>query len=194
VIVPDVDEFLRVTHQREHHRFADDFQRRKVLGVPQDDRRDAGKMGVLIASRRSAYARSPPLRRNKEIRRLEESIVNLLGLDETSDVDGSALLERCAAEVLFREDDEATLLVLVTLHELIPRHRLAFARADPFEPYRGLVRGVEHAEARSRIADSRVELDGNIDEPEREGAFPESSSHSDRACKGEAQVRGFEVS
>ena len=42
------------------------------------------------------------------------------------------------------------------------------------------------AELRARIADRSVQLDGNGDETERDGAFPKRSSHVGRLCKPDA--------
>src|SRR5258705_391961 len=80
------------------------------------------------------------LARNKEVRGFEESVVDLLGFDEVPDVDGPGFLERRGAEVFLRQDDEAALLVFVSLYQLIPRDRFSFTRADPFEPHRRLER------------------------------------------------------
>ena len=49
------------------------------------------------------------LGRHQIVRRLEEAIVDLVGLDEVDDVDGPGLLERRGLEVLLGEDDEMAL-------------------------------------------------------------------------------------
>jgi hypothetical protein len=56
-----IDELVGESHHREHDGVPDDLDRRQVLGVARDELRDPRAARLTIASRNSAYARSPPL-------------------------------------------------------------------------------------------------------------------------------------
>src|SRR5262249_60338951 len=98
-------------------------------------------------------------------------------LFRSDDVHRPRLVERGGPEIVFRQDDEAPLLVLVALDEIFPGDRLPIANADPLELDRGLVGRVQHPELRAMVANRRVQLDRNVDEAERNRTFPECSSH-----------------
>ena len=66
--------------------------------------------------------------------------------------------------------------VLVALDEIVPRDRLAVADAHALELHRRLVLRVQHAEMRPMIAHRRVQLDRNVDQTERDRAFPQCSA------------------
>ena len=125
------------------------------------------------ASRSSAYAWLRSLLRRQVVRRFEIAIVDLVGLDEVQDVDRAILAERGRLQVFLRQHDEAALLVLEALDEILPRDRFTFALADALVAHRRLVSRVQHAELGPVIADGGVQLDGNRDETERNGAFPD---------------------
>ena len=135
MILADVDELLGVSHQRQHHRVAGDFERRQVLRIAQHDGRDADQSRLLDRFAQQRIRALAAFRRHEVVRTLEEAIVDFLGLDETADVDRAALFEGGRAEIFLRQDDEAAFLVLIALDELLPGDRLSFARADTLEAH-----------------------------------------------------------
>ena len=116
-------------------------------------------------------------RRHQVVRRLEEPVVDLLGLHEVEDVDRPRFLDRGRLKIVFGDDEEAALLVLEALDEILPRHRMAVADAHALEAHRRFVFRMQHAEVRPMIANRRVQLDRDVDEAEGERALPESASH-----------------
>src|SRR5580765_303056 len=113
--------------------------------------------------------------------RFKVAVVDPLRIHERHDLDGLGLLERRRAEVFLAEDDEPALLVLVTLDEIVPRHRMTFLDAHAVHPYRRQIFLVQHPEARPMIADRAVHLDRDADETERERALPERTRHQWRS-------------
>jgi hypothetical protein len=106
---------------------------------------EAGLANRLAQQRVRALA---ALRWREVVGGLEESVVDLVALDEAADVDGARLFEGGRLKVFLRQDDEAALLVLVALDELFPGHRLAFAGAHALKLNRRLIGPVQHTEAR----------------------------------------------
>ena len=172
-----VDELVGEAHHRQHDRVLDHFDGRQVLRVAQDELGDADAARLADRLAQQRVRALAALGRHQVVRRLEEAIVDLVGLDEVDDVDGARLLERRRLEVLLRQDDEVALLVLVALDEVFPGDRMAVAHADALELHRRLVLRVQHAEARAVIAHRRVQLDRDVDEAERDRSFPERSCH-----------------
>jgi hypothetical protein len=115
------------------------------------------------------------------IRRFEETIVDLLGLDEVDDVDRPRLLDRRGLEVLLRQNDEMPFLIFVAFDEIVPRHRLPVPDTHPLELHRRLVLRVQHPEVRPRIAHRGMQLDRDVDEAERKRSLPERACHEFRS-------------
>ena len=99
--------------------------------------------------------------------------VDFLRVDEVEDVDGLRLVEGRGLEIIFGEDDKAALFVLVAFDEILPCDRLAFSLADALVAHRRFVLGVQQAEFRAVLARRTIELDRDIDEPERQRALPD---------------------
>ena len=88
-----------------------------------------------------------------------------------------SLFERDGLQVFLGQDDEAPFLVLVTLDEIFPRHRLPFALAHALVPHGRLVPRVQHAELRTVVANGGMQFDRDGHQPERNGAFPDCARH-----------------
>src|SRR5262245_2731932 len=73
--------------------------------------------------------------RRQVVRRFEEAIVDLIGLDEVDDVHRPGLVQRGSLEVLLRQHDEAAFFVLVAFDQIFPGHRLAVAHVHPLQPH-----------------------------------------------------------
>jgi hypothetical protein len=179
-------------HHGQHHGVAFHLEGGQMLRIAQDDRRDSDELRFADRLAQQGVGALAALGRRQVVRRLEEAIVDLFALDEVPDVDRAVLLQRRRFEVFLRQDDEAALLVLVALHQLVPRDRLALARADAFELDGGLVFGVKHPEAGTRVADRGVQLNRDVDETEGDRSFPQCSGHARWRCKqgarGQADV------
>ena len=144
-----VDQLLGVPHQRQHHGVANHFERGEVLRLAQHDGGDADAFGLPDGFAQERVGALAALGGNEVIGGLEEAIVDFVRLHEAADVDGPGLLERGRAEVFLGQDDEAALLVFVSLDQFFPRDGLALAGADTLELHRRLVVDVKHAEARA---------------------------------------------
>ena len=99
----------------------DHFDRGQMLRVAQDELRDADATRFADRLAQQRVRALAALGRDQVVGRLEEPIVDLVGLHEVDDVDGARLLERRRLEVFLGEDDEAALRVLVALDEIFPR-------------------------------------------------------------------------
>src|SRR5207237_4035110 len=93
------------------------------------------------------------------------------------DVHGPRFFDRRRLEIFLGEDDEASLLVLVALDEILPSHSVAIANAHALEPHGRLVFHMKHAEPRAVVPYGGVQLDRNVDEAERNRSLPKSSGH-----------------
>src|SRR5687768_3407847 len=102
-----------------------------MLHLAQDELRnpDAARLANRLAQQ--AIGDVAALPRCQVIRLVEEAIVDVFGFDEIEDVDASGLLERGCREVFLGEYDEAALLVLVTLDEIVPPNGRTFLLTDP---------------------------------------------------------------
>jgi hypothetical protein len=94
-----------------------------MLRVAQDEFGDADSSRFADRFAEQCVGAFAAFCRYEVVRRLEIPVVDFLRLDEIDDVDRSCFLERRRLEILFRQDDEATLLVLVALDEIFPRAR-----------------------------------------------------------------------
>src|SRR5262249_20826295 len=150
-----------------------------MLRVAQDELRDAdaARIANRLAQERVRALAAP--RRHEIVRRLEEPIVDLVGPDEVDDVDGPRLFDRRRLEVLLRQDDEMALAIFVALHEISPGDGMAAADAHTLDPHRRLVLRVQQPEPRPVIANRRMELDRNVDQPERDRTLPDRARHKE---------------
>src|SRR5262249_60102387 len=113
-----------------------DFERRKMLGVAQHDGGDANQAGLPERFAQQRIGALAALGRYQVVGAFEKPIVDLFGLDETTDVYRPALFERRRLEIFLRQDNEAAFLVLEAFDELLPRHGLPFTLTDALEAHR----------------------------------------------------------
>src|SRR5579862_3768874 len=112
------------------------------------------------------------------VRLVEIHRIDLVELDELQDIDRLRRFRIDLLEVVVVEDHVLTLLVLVTLDDLVPRHRFIFDRADALVLDTPFVLGVKHIEGELVRLDRRKELDGDRYETEIDGSGPNCMRHS----------------
>ena len=173
----DVHELVRESHHREHERVFDDLDGGEVLAVAEDDFRDPGAPCLPNRLAQERVAALGSLSRQQVVRRLEITLVDRVGIDEIENVDRLRLLQRRGPEVVLRQDDELSFFVLVALDQIFPGHRFALALAHALVVDRRFILRVEQPEARTVVAHGRMELDGDVDEAERDCAFPDRTGH-----------------
>src|ERR1700716_3643311 len=94
-------------------------------------------------------------------------------LSEARNLDRLGCLRIGLAEVLVRQSDVLALLVLVAAHNIFPLDELAGALVVALVTNRREVALVEKVQVDRRAMGCGVQLDRDIDESERDGAFPE---------------------
>ena len=75
-----VDELVGEAHHRQHDRVVDHLDRREMLRVAQDELRDADAVRLADRLAQQRVGALAALRRHQVVRRLEEAIVDLVGL------------------------------------------------------------------------------------------------------------------
>jgi hypothetical protein len=102
-----------------------------------------------------------------------EDRVDVAQVDEVLDVDRARLLRIERVELVRRDHHVALLRELVALDDVVEGDFLIGVGIDPLlrDPVAGLA--VELVEAHGLAADRGVQLDGHVDEPERDRAAPD---------------------
>jgi len=167
-----IRELVGEAHHRQHQRVADGLDRGEMLRVAQDDLGDADPTRVADGFAQERIGALGAFPGQQVIRRLEIAFIDLFRIDEVEDVDRLRLLDGGGLEVVLGEDDELVLGVLVALDEVFPGDGLAFLLADALVAHRLFVLGVQQPELRTVIARRAVQLDGDVDEAERDRPFP----------------------
>src|SRR5205085_10749292 len=119
----------------------------------------------------------PGTRGHQIVRRLEIFNRDLVGRNERLDLDRLRCLHVGTAEVLVGEYHIFAPLVFVSLDDVVPRDFLAAALAVAFVADRRKIAFVDQRELELAFFLGGVKLDRYADEPEGDGAFPESTSH-----------------
>src|SRR5215211_6028564 len=140
-----VDELVGKAHDLEHHRIAKHFDSREVLCLPDNDLADAHYAAAPDCLSEQSVGFLGAFRRDEVVRGLEISWVDLFLLHEVENVESLRALERGGLEVFIGEDDELSLLVLVSLDDFIPRDGFTLGRANALVLYGGEIILVEHS-------------------------------------------------
>jgi hypothetical protein len=158
-----------------------------VLALAQHDRRDAHLAGPAQHLAEEGVGLAVLVERLHVVGLLVVDGLDVRCVDEADELDGPPGLDVGLLEVLLREDDVAILLVLVAADDLLPRHFLAGVLVDsPVADGREFA-AVEEVESKLARILGRSKGDGNLEQAEAQGAFPDGPCHGrPRWCSSRA--------
>ena len=168
---------VRVAQRDQHQRPPVRDHGREMLCGTDDDLRDRDAMGALQGFAQKRVHLVAACARCKIVGRLVVFGRNLLFVHECLDVDRLRRLYVGAPEILVGEHDILVLFVFVALDDVLPRDFLAGRLAVAIVADRREVALVEHRELERLAVLGGIELDGNVDQAERDRSFPQRARH-----------------
>ena len=149
----------------------------KILAGFDHDLCDAHFVGVLqcVAEQRVCFVAA--FLRLKVVRLIEEHWIDLFLIDEILNVHGLSGLEIYTLEIFILKHDIFPFLVLVTLHDLVPRNFLAVFFGDTLVIDRAQVALAQQTEPQFLASRSGIKSDGNVNQPEADAALPDCARH-----------------
>ena len=150
----------------EHERIADDFHSCKMLGLADNDLAYANRTDLANCFTKQRVRLLAALLWKEVVRGLEVTGIDLVLLHKIENVYRLRLLQCSSLEVLVGDDDEFSLLVLVALHDLVPRDGFSVSLTHALILDRREIVFVQQPEADMIGTHSSSELDGDVDEAE----------------------------
>src|SRR5262245_40416765 len=111
------------------------------------------------------------------VRLVEKHRIDLFLIDEILDVHGLSGFKINALEIFILEHDIFPLLVLVALHDLVPRNFLAVLFSDTLVAHGAQVAFAQKTKAELLSPGGRVQRDWYVDQAEADTAFPNCTCH-----------------
>src|SRR5437660_919748 len=115
--------------------------------------------------------------RLKVVRLIEEHWVDLFLIDEILNIYRLRRLEINPLKVLILQDNIFALLILIALHDLVPRNFLAVLFGDTLVIDRAQVALAQQTEPQFLASRSGIKSDGNVNQPEADAALPDCARH-----------------
>src|SRR5688572_8697448 len=165
-------ELFRKAQRVEHERPLANHDGAEMLPAADDEAADCHLRIVPHRFAKQGIGLLTTLGRLEVVRRLEVLGRDVGSFDETHDVDRLRRFDIRSPEILVRQCDVLALLVLIALHDVAPVDDLAGALVVALVSDGGEVAAVEHVEVQRAVARRGMEVYRDVDEPERDRAFP----------------------